>query len=84
MSGALNLVEEKLNLIRIYETQNRTVDYLNYIKGLAKVRAFHTPVNQKRNGAVEGFWAVGNKEYCDLVCNFYGNVGVLKDTALVG
>jgi LmbE family N-acetylglucosaminyl deacetylase len=56
----------KLDLIRHYPTQLRTINYLDYASSLARVRAFQTPVNLKREGAVEGFLALPNVEYCQL------------------
>jgi LmbE family N-acetylglucosaminyl deacetylase len=46
-------LERKLEVIALYESQLRTVDYLSYAKGLARVRAFHLPVSPTRGGAVE-------------------------------
>ena len=65
----------KLDLVRIYKSQLQTGDYLNYSEGLARVRAFHTPVTQNRPGAVEAYLAMPNRDYCDLVLDFAGNSG---------
>ncbi|MCX5686484.1 MAG: PIG-L family deacetylase [Candidatus Omnitrophica bacterium] len=64
-------LEGKLSLIRNYETQLRTVDYISYVEGLSKVRAFQYQVNPHRNGAVEAYLALPNREYCELVHNLY-------------
>jgi LmbE family N-acetylglucosaminyl deacetylase len=61
----------KISLIKNYETQLRTVDYVNYAQGLAKVRAFQYRVKPHRNGAAEAYLALPNREYCDLVRNLY-------------
>lgn len=66
-------LEGKTSLIKNYETQLRTVDYANYAEGLAKVRAFQYQVNPYRNGAVEAYLALPNREYCDLVHNLCHN-----------
>lgn len=66
-------LEGKASLIKNYETQLRTVDYVNYAEGLARVRAFQYQVNPYRNGAVEAYLALPNREYCDLVYNLYHN-----------
>ena len=39
------LLDRKLEAIAQYESQLRTVDYIAFASGLAKVRAFHLPVN---------------------------------------
>jgi len=66
-------LDGKISLIKNYETQLRTVDYVNYAKGLASVRAFQYQVNPCRNGAVEAYLALPNHEYCDLMRNLYHN-----------
>ena len=60
-------LEQKLDLIGCYKSQLRTVDYLNYAQGLARIRAYHSPINLKRSGAVEAYIALPNRDYCDLV-----------------
>ena len=74
-------LEDKLSLVRNYESQLRTVDYLNYVSGLAKVRAYLYPLNPNRTGAVEGYLALPNPEYCALVCEMYGTASSIKDSA---
>jgi N-acetylglucosamine malate deacetylase 1 len=64
-------LEEKLLLIRNYSTQLRTVDYVQYASGLAKVRAYHAAFEPLRSGAAEAFVALPNREYCELVCKLY-------------
>jgi LmbE family N-acetylglucosaminyl deacetylase len=59
-------LDAKLRMIRHYESQLRTVDYVNYALGLAKVRAYHYPVQERRTGAAEAFIALPNVEYCEL------------------
>jgi len=68
-------LDAKLALVRNYASQLRTVDYVNYARGLAQVRAYHTPVNPTRTGAVEGYIALPNRDYCDLVFRMYGLEG---------
>jgi LmbE family N-acetylglucosaminyl deacetylase len=62
-----DMLDEKLELIKCYSSQLRTVDYLGYAAGLARVRAFHIPVRDDRSGAVEAFIALPNSEYCRLI-----------------
>ena len=64
-------LDAKLALISNYTSQLKTVDYLNYAKGLAQVRAYHTPVNPMRTGAVEGYIALPNRDYCDMILSLY-------------
>ena len=77
-----DVLEEKLALIRHYETQNRTVDYVGYAAGLARTRAFLHPVRGNRSGAVEAYCALPNRDYCDLVRHFFGPPGALRPGAL--
>jgi N-acetylglucosamine malate deacetylase 1 len=65
--------EEKLDLVRSYRTQNATIDYVGMCDGLAKARAFYNPVRPDRGGAVEAFFALPGREYCDLVREIYGS-----------
>jgi LmbE family N-acetylglucosaminyl deacetylase len=58
---------DKLALIRNYRSQLRTVDYLQYASGLARVRAYHGALRPLRSGAAEAFIALPNREYCDQV-----------------
>jgi LmbE family N-acetylglucosaminyl deacetylase len=57
----------KRQLISHYVSQLRTVDYIGYVEGLARMRAFHLPVFPDRSGAVEAFIALPCQDYCDLV-----------------
>jgi N-acetylglucosamine malate deacetylase 1 len=59
-------LEQKMELIRHYVTQLRTVNYLEYAAALARLRAFHGALNADRTGAAEGFVALPNAEYCQL------------------
>jgi LmbE family N-acetylglucosaminyl deacetylase len=61
------LLDRKLEIIRLYASQLRTVDYVAYAEGLARTRAFLTPVSPDRGGAVEGYMALPSRDYCDLV-----------------
>jgi LmbE family N-acetylglucosaminyl deacetylase len=70
----------KLEVIALYESQLRTVDYLEFAKSLARVRAFHLPVNSTRSGAVEAYVALPCRDYCDLVEKVSGNGGQSRDT----
>lgn len=58
---------EKRNLISQYVSQLRTVDYITYVEGLARTRAFHLSASEDRGGSVEAFFALPCKDYCDLV-----------------
>jgi LmbE family N-acetylglucosaminyl deacetylase len=58
---------DKLALIRNYQSQLRTVDYVQYASGLAHVRAYHAALNPMRSGAAEAFVALPNREYCELI-----------------
>jgi LmbE family N-acetylglucosaminyl deacetylase len=60
-------LSEKLLLIRNYTSQLRTVDYVQYVAGLASVRAYHAALRPLRAGAVEAFVALPNPEYCEQV-----------------
>jgi N-acetylglucosamine malate deacetylase 1 len=60
-------LDRKLEAIALYETQLRTVDYVGFATSLARVRAFHLPVNSRRSGAVEAYIALPCRDYCDLV-----------------
>jgi N-acetylglucosamine malate deacetylase 1 len=71
-------LEGKLALIRNYASQLRTVNYLSYAEGIARSRAFHCPVREKRDGAVEAYLALPNNEYCELVTSFYGTADAIK------
>jgi LmbE family N-acetylglucosaminyl deacetylase len=72
-------LEAKLNLIRNYQSQLRTVDFLNYALGLAKLRAFHGSIRLRREGAAEAYIALPGPEYCELVCSMYGSRNQLKN-----
>jgi LmbE family N-acetylglucosaminyl deacetylase len=60
-------LDRKLEIVALYESQLRTVDYREYARGLAQTRAFHSPVRDKRVGAVEAYVALPSRDYCDLV-----------------
>ena len=61
-----DVLDQKLALVREYASQLRTVDYLNYVAGLARVRALHHSIGARRNGAAESYLALPSKEYCEL------------------
>ena len=71
-------LEEKLEIVKLYETQLATVDYLAYTRGLAATRAFLHPIKSRRVGAVEGFFSLPCRDYCDIVMSFYGAPGHLN------
>ena len=71
----------KLSLIQNYSSQMRTVDYVSYADGLARVRAYHAALLPRRSGAAEVFLALPNREYCELVCELYGSQGRLHTSA---
>lgn len=80
-NGVLDItpfLEDKLDLIKIYKTQVATVDYHSYVRGLAATRAFLHPINSRRSGAVEAFFTLPGRDYCDVVCSFYGSPGSLN------
>lgn len=62
-----DVLERKLEIIALYESQLRTVAYIDYARGLARMRAFHCHVGDKRGGAVEAYIALPSRDYCDLV-----------------
>ena len=62
-----DVLDRKRELITIYASQLRTVDYIGYSEALARMRAFHYPVRDNRSGAVEAFVALPSRDYCDLV-----------------
>ena len=62
-------------------SQLRTVDYVSYAEGLARVRAYHAALSPRRAGAAEAFLALPNREYCELVCELYGAQGQLHTGA---
>jgi N-acetylglucosamine malate deacetylase 1 len=62
-----NVLDRKRELISLYASQLRTVDYIGFSEALARMRAFHHPVNNDRSGAVEAFVALPCRDYCDLV-----------------
>lgn len=71
-------LDEKLALVNIYQTQLATVDYASYVRGLAQSRAFLQSVRADRGGAAEGYFALPNRDYCDLVTSLYGPRGQLS------
>lgn len=60
------VMEQKVAMIRGYVSQLRTVDYVGYATGLARTRAFHHPVRELRDGAVEAYLALPARDYCEL------------------
>ncbi len=70
-------LEEKIDLVRVYRSQLATVDYVSYARGLALTRAFLHNARPGRTGAAEAFFALPNKDYCDLVRSLYGTPGNL-------
>ncbi len=71
-------IDEKARLIGLYRTQNESIDYAGYAKGLAAFRAFLCPIRPGRDGAAEAFFSLPNREYCDLVLSLYGPPGRLN------
>jgi N-acetylglucosamine malate deacetylase 1 len=62
-----DVLNEKAELVRKFPSQLRTVDYVGYVQALARSRAFHYPVRDLRDGAVEAYLALPSTDYCDLV-----------------
>lgn len=60
-------IDKKLDLVSVYESQLRTVNYMAYARGLASIRAFHATIGSKRDGAAEAYFALPCRDYCDLV-----------------
>ncbi len=77
-----NHLADKLLLIRNYSSQLRTVDYVGYASGLAKVRAYHAALQPLRSGAAEAFVALPNREYCELVRELYDAREELREEAV--
>jgi LmbE family N-acetylglucosaminyl deacetylase len=71
-------LDEKLALVTRYQSQTATVDYLGFVEGIAKTRAFYSPVRTNRGGAAEAYLALPNADYCDLVTSVYGMNGQLS------
>jgi N-acetylglucosamine malate deacetylase 1 len=71
-------LEKKLELVAKYRSQTSTVDYLGFVEGIAKTRAFYSPVRTNRGGAAEAYLALPNADYCDLVTSVYGVNGQLS------
>ena len=71
-------LDEKLALVTQYRSQTATVDYLGFVEGIAKTRAFYSPVRTNRGGAAEAYLALPNADYCDLVTGVYGVRGQLS------
>jgi N-acetylglucosamine malate deacetylase 1 len=61
------MLARKLAAISEFKTQLATVDYISLAEGLAKVRAFHGSLHERRAGAAESFLALPNKQYSELV-----------------
>jgi LmbE family N-acetylglucosaminyl deacetylase len=74
-------VDEKVELVKTYQTQLATIDYLGYVRGLARTRAFLQNARGDRGGAAEAFFALPNRDYCELVRAFYGEPGRLNSFA---
>jgi N-acetylglucosamine malate deacetylase 1 len=64
ITDALN---NKIELVKKFSSQLRTVDYVGYVLALARSRAFHYPVRDRRDGAVEAYLALPCNEYCDFL-----------------
>ncbi|MGC1915840.1 MAG: hypothetical protein WA710_11695, partial [Pseudolabrys sp.] len=43
-----------------------------FVEGIARTRAFYSPVRTNRGGAAEAYLALPNPDYCDLVTSVYG------------
>ena len=71
-------LDEKLDLLTIYRSQTATVHYVGLVEGIARMRAFYSPVRTNRSGAVEAYLALPNADYCDLVTSIYGSDGHLS------
>jgi hypothetical protein len=65
--GISDVQDRERELMALYVSELRTVDYIAYSGALARVRAFHNPVRENRTGAVEAFVALPSRDYCDLV-----------------
>jgi LmbE family N-acetylglucosaminyl deacetylase len=77
-----DLLNEKLALVSKYQSQMATVDYLGIVEGLARTRAFYSPVRPNRGGGAEAYLALPNVDYCDLVTSVYGEHGQLSTDAI--
>jgi LmbE family N-acetylglucosaminyl deacetylase len=71
-------LDEKLALVTKYQSQTATVDYLGFVEGIARTRAFYSPVRKNRGGAAEAYLTLPNPDYCDLVSSVYGVDGQLS------
>lgn len=78
---ATHWLERKLELVRIYQTQLATVDYERLVTGLALTRGFQMGAGVRRTSAAEAFFALPNRDYCDIVRAYYGEPGALSATA---
>jgi LmbE family N-acetylglucosaminyl deacetylase len=67
-----DVYEEKLSLVAEFKTQLATIDYFNLVQGLSSMRAFRHPIDPRHGGKAEGYIALPNREYCELVTRFYG------------
>ena len=74
-------LDEKLALVTKYRSQTATVDYAGFVEGIARTRAFYSPVRTNRGGAAEAYLALPNADYCDLVTSVYGADGQLSTDA---
>ena len=61
-----DVLNEKAELVKKFRSQLRTVDYVGYVEALARSRAFHYPVRDRMDGAVEAYLALPCSDYCDL------------------
>lgn len=75
-------LENKLNLLRNYQSQLSGIGYISYVQGLARVRAFQNPVRDDLAGAVEAYMTLPSREYCSIVRNYYGYLNALKKPGL--
>jgi LmbE family N-acetylglucosaminyl deacetylase len=73
---------EKLALVAHYRSQTATVDYLGFVEGIARTRAFYSPVRTNRGGAAEAYLALPNADYCDLVTSVYGVASQVSTDAM--
>jgi LmbE family N-acetylglucosaminyl deacetylase len=74
-------LDEKLELVRLYKTQLATVDYERLVTGLGLTRGFQMGSGPRRTSAAEAFFALPNRDYCDIVRAYYGEPGALSETA---
>jgi LmbE family N-acetylglucosaminyl deacetylase len=75
-------LDEKLALVAQYRSQTATVDYQGFVEGIARTRAFYSPVRTNRGGAAEAYLALPNADYCDLVTSVYGVASQVSTDAM--